>query len=150
MKRLFFVMLIAVLGGAAAFSQAQKTMYVVVKSTPVKSSTGFFARTVKTLALGDTVTAVRESGKWTEVRSGSVSGFVAATSLSSKRVTGSGNSASAGEIALAGKGFSPETEKEFKNVDKLDYSGVDAMERLTVSESDLLKFISDGHLSKGE
>ncbi|GHV96270.1 hypothetical protein AGMMS50293_25900 [Spirochaetia bacterium] len=124
-------------------------MYVAVKSAALKSSAGFFANTLQSLALGDTVSVLRHSGKWLEVRAGSVSGWMAATSLSSKRVTGSGYSVSAGEMALAGKGFTPEIEIEYKK-SGLDYSGVDVMERLSIPANELLQFINEGSLTKGE
>lgn len=149
MRRLLLILLVLCIGGPA-FSQLQeKTMYVAVKSAALKSSTGFFAKTVKTLSLGDAVTVIRDTGKWMEIRAGASSGWAASTSLSAKRVTGSGYSAAAREIALAGKGFSPEVEIEYRK-NGLDYSAVDSMENLTIPEEELLKFINDGRLSKGE
>lgn len=125
-------------------------MYVAVNSAEVKSSAGFFGNTIATLALGDTVTVIRDDGKWMEVRTANAqSGWIAATSLTSKRIIGDVRSASASEIALAGKGFSPEVEAEYR-ANGLDYSAVDAMENLSVPKNDLLKFITDGRLSRGE
>jgi len=136
---------------ALIFSQAQgRTMYVAVQSAEMKSSTGFFSSIVENLALGTAVTAIRENGKWMEVRSeNTVSGWVAAASLSSRRVTGSGHSASAGEIALAGKGFTREVEIEYRK-NGLDFSAVDAMEISNVPKEELLEFVNTGRLSKGE
>ena len=150
MKRLFSFALIFLSFGGMVFSQSGRTMYVAVNSAEVKSSTGFFSSTVAALALGDPVTVIREDGKWMEVRTAhSQSGWIAAASLTSKRVIGEVRSASASEIALAGKGFSPEVEAEYR-ANGLDYSAVDAMENLNVPPGDLLKFINDGRLSRGE
>jgi uncharacterized protein YgiM (DUF1202 family) len=149
MRKLLFVLLFGILANIFVFSQ-EKTMYVSVKSTDLKSSTGVFAEKLGVLNLGDTVTMLRTNGNWAEVRtSNRVTGWVNASSLTSKRVTGSGISSSAGEIALAGKGFSPEAEIEYKKTG-LDYSAVDRMETITVSGPDLRKFIEDGKLSKGK
>jgi predicted Zn-dependent protease len=49
------------------------------------------------------------------------------------------------EIALAGKGFSPEIELEYRK-NGLDYSSVDMMEILNIDDNDLRKFIDDGRL----
>jgi len=149
-KIVFFMLILGIVGSACVFSQATgRTMYVVVKSTEIKSSTGIFADKVGVLNLGDAVTMLRTSGNWAEIRSGSISGWVNLSGLSSKRVTGSGGSSSAGEIALAGKGFSPETEVEYRK-NGLDYSAVDQMEEITVPAGDLRKFIEDGRLVKGK
>jgi hypothetical protein len=50
---------------------------------------------------------------------------------------------------MAGKGFSPDMEMEYRK-SGLDYSMVDSMEQITVPEDDLLRFITEGRLSKGE
>lgn len=151
MKKIIFGLLMISIGGLCIFAQSQeKTMYVAVKSTEIKSSGGVFADKLGVLHLGDTVTMLRSNGNWAEVRTANrVTGWVNLTTLSSKRVSATGNSASAGEIALAGKGFSPETEIEYRK-SGLDYSGVDQMETITISGADLQKFIKDGHLVEGK
>ena len=149
MKKVIFILLILSITAVTGFSQ-EKTMYVAVKSTDIKSAAGNFAAKLGTLNLGDAVTLIRSSGTWAEIRtSKALTGWVAMSSLSSKRVTSSGVSSTAGEIALAGKGFSPETEIEYKK-GGLDFAEVDQMERITVSMSDLEKFIKDGRLKEGK
>ena len=150
MKKTIFFLLIVVFCTVSVFSQSQgQTMYVSVKTTDVKSSSGAFADKRGTLNLGDTVTIIRTSGNWAEVRaSGSLTGWVSLSGLSSKRITGSGMSSSAGEIALAGKGFSPETEIEYKK-GGLDFSGVDRMESINIPDSELQKFVETGRLANG-
>jgi hypothetical protein len=148
-RTLFFIVVMLCTGGLL-FSQADRnTRYVAVQSAAVKDSTGFFARDVANLPLGTEVTAVREDGKWTQVRSGNLNGWVASASLSARRVTASNSAVTASDIALAGKGFSAETEMEYKN-NGLDYSAVDLMERITIPNDDLLRFVTDGRLSRGE
>ena len=151
MKKVCLLLPILILGNVLVFSQSQeKTMYVSVKSTDIKSSTGAFADKIGTLNLGDAVTMIRSSGNWAEIRTArAVTGWVSMSSLSSRRVTSTGSSATAGEIALAGKGFSPAVEMEYKK-DGLDYSGVDLMERITVSAAELRKFVQDGRLNGGK
>jgi uncharacterized protein YgiM (DUF1202 family) len=149
MKRLVLFFLFGAVCCTAVFSQtAGSTMYVAVKSADVKSSTGIFASKVAVVNMGEAVTVSRTNGKWVEVRVRNLTGWVALASLSSRRITGT-SSASAGEIALAGKGFSPETEIEYQK-DGLDYSEVNRMETIIVSDADLLKFVEDGRLAKGE
>jgi hypothetical protein len=56
---------------------------------------------------------------------------------------------SSNEVAMAGKGFSPDTEAEYKK-GGLDYSMVDAMEKINVPINDLSEFITEGRLARGE
>lgn len=150
MRRLSLLMILMLCMGSLLISQTDANKrYVAVKSTPLKSSTGFFSQELKTLSQGDEVTLVRDDGKWAEIRSGNQSGWVASTSLSSRRVVASGAAITASEVALAGKGFSKEVEVEYRK-NGLDFSAVDSMERIIVSGNDLLTFINEGHLAKGE
>jgi hypothetical protein len=122
---------------------------VAVQAAPLKDSTGFFAKELGSLSLGTEVTVVRENGKWTEVRAGNVNGWVASASLSARRVVTSNANVSANEVALAGKGFSPDMEIEYRK-NGLDYSEVDRMEKLVIPADEWLRFRNEGRLFKGE
>ncbi|MDR3160426.1 MAG: hypothetical protein LBU28_02290 [Spirochaetaceae bacterium] len=139
-----------VLSAEAQFARGT-TVYVAVKSAAVKSSTGFFARTLGNLAQGTALTVLQIKGKWVEGRvSSSLTGWIAGASLTTRRVSASGRSASAGELALAGKGFSAEIEAGYRQDGDLDYSRIDAMEAITISPQELQAFLSEGHLFMGE
>jgi uncharacterized protein YraI len=152
MRRLFLLSIFLMLFYSMAFAQSQgRTMFVAVNSAEVRSSTGFFSSTVGTLALGSTVTVIRESGRWMEVRAETISGWVAAASLTTRRITGQGRSATAGEIALAGKGFSSEVETEYQRDGyNQNFYAVYLIEAQTVPRNELLQFIADGRLFRGE
>jgi uncharacterized protein YgiM (DUF1202 family) len=136
--------------GSLLFSQADRNKrYVAVQSAEMKDSAGFLAKNLGSLALGTEVTVIREEGKWTQVQAGSLSGWVASASLSARRVTTSGSAVTASDVALAGKGFSPDTEMEYKK-NGLDYSMVDSMERITIPNDDLLRFVTEGRLNRGD
>jgi hypothetical protein len=107
---------------------------------------------VGNLAYGAQVTVLEVNGKWAQVRSGSLTGWTASSNLSTKRVVAQGDnrSASASEMAMAGKGFSEEVEKEYKTGKDLNYSAVDNLEKITVADEELLGFIDEGHLARGE
>jgi uncharacterized protein YgiM (DUF1202 family) len=150
MKRIFLIVTITLCVGPLLFSQASRnTRYVSVQTTPLKDGAGFFAKELGNLSLGTEVTVVREDGKWTQVRAGNASGWVASASLSARRVVTSNANVSASEVALAGKGFSPDMEIEYRK-NGLDYSEVDRMEKLIIPAGDLLQFINEGRLSRGE
>jgi uncharacterized protein YgiM (DUF1202 family) len=139
---------------AAAFAQkVGDTMYINVNSAGLKSSTGFFASTTGTVRYGDQIQVLELKGKWIRIRTpGNITGWIASSSLTTKRITrGNTANASAKEIALAGKGFSPEVEAEYKKSGgSINYAAVDAMERISIPDRDLLAFIEEGRLAQGE
>ena len=143
---------------AATLLFAQKAgdrLYVNVDSAPLKSSTGFFGDTTETVKYGDELRVTAVNGKWVEAQKsgGGKTGWIESAKLTTKRVSSRGNAAnaSAREVALAGKGFSPEIESEYKKSGvHLNYPEVDNMEDVDISEDNLLAFIEEGHLSIGE
>ena len=157
MKKIIFLCVLCSCIAFSAFAQIARggTLYAAAKSVALKASTGFFARTIGTLAYGDQVTVLQVNGKWAEVRSAansSLSGWTASANLSAKRVTaaGSSGSASASEIGLAGKGFNQEVENAYKSGGQFNYAGVDRTETISVPENDLQQFLINGRLSMGD
>ncbi|NTW06746.1 MAG: hypothetical protein HGA29_02760, partial [Syntrophaceae bacterium] len=52
------------------------------------------------------------------------------------------------ELQLAGKGFNPEVEKEFKNRNKeISFHWVDKMEQIRIPETEKQKFAREGGLA---
>jgi len=150
MKRFLLVLIITICANVLIFSQSDvNRRYVAVKTTVLKSSAGFLAKDLANLSFGDMVTLVRDDGKWAEVRTGNLSGWVPSSSLTAKRVIASNSSVTVGEVALAGKGFSPDMEIEYKK-NGINYSMVDYMEKIIIPTDDLSKFINEGRLAKGE
>ncbi|MDR2701232.1 MAG: hypothetical protein LBB72_02225 [Spirochaetaceae bacterium] len=154
MKRIIYIALFCLCVTGLFAQKVGDTLYVNVNSANLKASTGFFASTTGTVRYGDDVRVLAINGKWTQVRtSRNITGWIAGASLTTKRISTQGNTAnaSAREIALAGKGFSPEVESEYKKTgEKVNYDAVDAMEKVNVSDNDLLAFIEEGRLAKGE
>jgi hypothetical protein len=151
---MFFCLALFITGLAAAQVSAGGTLYVAVRSVALKSSTGFFASTRGTLNYGDRVIVIRVSGRFAEVRSAansSLTGWTATVNLSVRQVvTGSTNTASASEVALAGKGFNQEVENAYKTQGTLNYADVDAVETIEVNDSELRRFLEEGRLSMGD
>ena len=154
MKKLFvfsFLILLMAVTVSAQVRQGQ-TAWVSARTVTLKSSTGFFASNTGTVAYGDEVSILQVSGSnWAQVRLGSVSGWMSTGNLSTKRIaaTGSTSSASASEVAMAGKGFSQEVENVYKSEGNLNYADVDRTESITIAERDLYQFVVDGHLAQG-
>jgi hypothetical protein len=150
MRRFLFLLIVMFCTSTVIFSQSGgSTRYVAVQNVILKNSTGFFAKETGNLPLGTAVTLIRDDGKWAEIRAGNLAGWVASASLSARRVIVSNSPVTASEVALAGKGFSPDTEIEYKK-NGLDYSMVDSMEKIVVPADDLLRFINEGRLARGD
>jgi len=156
MKKLILLLGLGLLAAAFAPAQVSRggTLYVAVKSLAIKSSTGFFAKTTGTLNYGDRVSVLQVNGKWVEVQSisnSSIKGWTTSSNMSTRQVvSGSGNTASASEVAMAGKGFNQEVEDSYKKKGKLNYADVDKTEAQSVNENDLRRFLEEGRLSMGD
>jgi len=148
-----FCLALFVTGFASAQVSVGGTLYVAVKNAALKSSTGFFASTRGTLNYGDRVTVIRVDGRFVEVRStanSSLTGWIASANLSARQVvSGTTSTASAREVALAGKGFNQEVENSYKSQKNVNYADVDRTEMITVNEADLRRFLEEGRLSMG-
>jgi uncharacterized protein YgiM (DUF1202 family) len=155
MKRFALSFAIGLLVLTALTAQTRgSTMYVAVKEADVKSGTGLLAEKRGTVVYGEQVTVLQGDNKWSEIRSAgqsAISGWVATSALTSKRiVAGAGASASASDIALAGKGFSARTEQTYKSAGSLNYTQVDRMEAETVSNEVMYDFLTQGQLKTGD
>ena len=156
MKKLLGMFILCLCIATIAAAQVAKggTLFVAAKSVALKSSTGFFARTLATLNYGAQVTVLQVNGKWVEVYSVSNTaqrGWTASANLTAKRiVAGTANTASAKEVALAGKGFNQDVENNYKTKSGINYADVDRTESQSVSEEELYQFLVDGHLFLGD
>jgi uncharacterized protein YgiM (DUF1202 family) len=156
MKKTLIVFCLGLFITGLAAAQVAKggTLYAATKTLKLKTSTGFFAGTKGTLNYGDKVTVLQVSGKYVEVQSAvnaSRSGWTASANLSARQiVSANAGSATAKEVALAGKGFNQEIENAYKAEGDLNYADVDKTEAITVSDDDLKMFLEEGHLVMGD
>lgn len=143
--------------GTLLWARVGDTMYVNVEEVELKSGTGFFASRVGFLPYGARVKVLEEKGKWIQVESvdnSSISGWLSASSLTRKKILASDGvntvSASADELALAGKGFSAEVEAQYTTeANATAYAVVDEIEATPMDIDGLLDFIVQGELSDG-
>ncbi len=139
------------------FAKTGDKMYVNVQESAVRSGTGMFAAEVGSVSYGEQVTVVSEKGKWVEIVSGTqpqVRGWIPVSSLTKKKIVvrdGKNSvSASADELALAGKGFSADVEGAFRGGNNaLRYDLVDVVENRQIDPELLYAFIVEGNLAGG-
>ncbi len=156
MKKIVCILGILLCAAALFAVQNGETVYVAVKKAAIKSGTGNFDKVVAQASYGDELIVDKASNKFHRVHKAgdpSVVGWIPATSVTTKKIVTSSKkvSASADEIALAGKGFSEQVEDGYKTANKkLDYSSVDRLESFRITDSSLKTFIEDGELNGAE
>ena len=155
-KLLIISMGVLVFGAPAAWSAETGAMSVQVKQSPVRTAPSFMARIIGTLHYGDRVQVVSSQGSWTRVDlpGTGLSGWVHVSALTRKRLSlkagaeDVNKTATSDELALAGKGFNKKVENAYRDKNReLDYSRIDAMEKVRVSQSDIRKFLKEGGVS---
>jgi len=131
-------------------------MSVQVQDGKLRADPSFLGKILGSVAYGDSVTVIRQQEPWLFVstRSGQLTGWIHSSALTEKEIVlraGDANvqkTASQREIALAGKGFNPQVENEYKKRNpNLDYDLIDRMERIIVSDEEIRQFMKAGKLS---
>lgn len=156
MKKIVCILGILMCACAVFAVQNGETVYVAVKKASIKAGTGNFDKVIAQAAYGDELIVDKASNKFHRVHKASdasVAGWIPANSVTTKKIVARSKkvSASADEIALAGKGFSEQVENGYKTSNKkLDYSSVDRLESFRISDSSLKSFIEDGELYGAE
>ena len=153
---IFFTLLGVLLLNTMA--EAQKIMTVQVREGQLRATPSHFGKITAKTYYGDQVTVLEEKGDWkrVSVSNGKGQGWMHESALTGKRTvltagrSRAGTSVSQDEIALAGKGFSEEVEKEYrKNNANLDYAWINRMETIRISPRQLENFVEDGRLVLG-
>ncbi len=152
MKIKVLLVLLALCAGVAL---AASSMSVQVQSCKVRATPSQLGKVVATVAYGDVVQAGTPQNGWYQVTVNGVTGWVHESALSKKAVAmSSGTSdaatgASSDEVAMAGKGFTPQIEAEMKAQGKLDYAWVDKMSEFKPKEDEIALFRAQGSLVGG-
>lgn len=138
-----------------ASGRSKKTQKIQVREVAVKSQPSYMSQTVGTLSFGATVEVNGTEGNWYRIEHPAgyipqnVVGSSSASVDSSKRYAAS--SVTHDETALAGKGFNPQVEGQYKKSSAsltAAYTQVDRVERMSVSDAALNQFITSGQLKK--
>lgn len=154
MKRTFWTFAGLIAFTTVAF--AASSVMVSVKQTSIRSDRQFFAPTVATANFQQRLAVVSKKGDWYEVKVNGKKGYVHASAVGEGAGSKGGSSifdddpkkASSDDVALAGKGFNPQVEKQYKQKNpKLNFAAVDKMEKNTVSDASLSTFAAQGKLS---
>lgn len=127
---------------------------IEVRTAQVKASPSYMSQTIGNLKYGDRVSVAGEQGNWYQIAA--PAGWIPKSAATSRKVAVDSDKryAAAGvkhdEAALAGKGFNPQVEGEYKknNANLVGaFAEVDRVETFTASEASLKQFIASGHLN---
>jgi hypothetical protein len=135
------------------FSATNEFLSVQVKQGQLRSTPSFLGSVTATLAYGDKVELIEDKGAWKMVAIRKIKGWMHMSALTTKTIALQAGKAdvktgaTSSELALAGKGFNPKVEAEFKSRNKnIDYAWVDRMEMLAVKPDQMQAFLKQGQV----
>lgn len=154
-KTVVYLFLAGVVFAGATAVAAGALMSIQVKNGHVRTQPSFLGKVVTVLSYGDQVAVLEESGSWKKVAvPNSKGGWMHASALTTRKILlrpGAADvekAATSDELALAGKGFNKEVEDSFKAKNpKVDFSQIDRMEGITVSQPQITAFVREGGLT---
>lgn len=129
------------------------TYQVITQEAVLRKDNRFFAAAVGRVPYGETIEERERRGDWLRVVYRGVEGWLHLSAVQEQKFrlsSLSGESAQEStkeEVALAGKGFTPEVEKSFREKNpQMRYDLVNQVQGYRVTESQLLEFIRAGNL----
>jgi hypothetical protein len=155
-KRMRLPLVIAVFLMISGIALAAAMKSVQIKEGALRSTPSFLGKIVAKVAYGDRVEAMDNQNGWSKVKLAGArqSGWIHDSALTHKKIVlKAGQSdvaqgATGDEIALAGKGFNEEVERELRGKNpQLDFKTIDQMEKIVVSDSQMRQFLDEGRVS---
>ena len=158
MQKRLLVCLLSWMCAAACWAATPARMSVQVQSGQVRATPSFLGAVVVTVPYGAAVDVLQQQGEWLQVRTAQdQAGWMHQSALSTKRIVmnAGGATAQAGassdELALAGKGFNSDVEKEFKAKNKnISFATVDRMVKIKVTPHEMQAFLRAGGVQPAE
>jgi len=126
---------------------------VVTQQAAIRQDKRFFAPVVATVPYGEIMQELVRDGDWLRVQYRGKQGWIHVSAVEEQKVELSSlmkskaKETSQDEVALAGKGFTPEVEKAFRAKNpQMKYDLVDRIEGYRVSMEEVHLFVQDGWL----
>ena len=151
MKRKYSLVVVALLlmtGVAMAAS-----FKVITQHAMIRKDKRFFAPVVIRVPYGEVIQQLERQGDWLLVSYGGKRGWIHTSAVQEQKfrlsslMTSEAQEASEDEVALAGKGFTPEVEKAFRGKNpQMRFDLVDQVESLKIPDQKLEAFIQKGKL----
>jgi len=152
----YMLVLVVGLAGFSPVMAAPAQLSVQIESAQIREKPSVFGKIVANAKYGDRLDVVTKMEPWIQVRTADgKTGWMHESSLSRKKVELSAGSqdvnrtASGEELAMAGKGFNSKVEADFKAKNQnIDFTWIDRMEKIKVSERDSISFLQEGGLGR--
>jgi hypothetical protein len=133
---------------------AAETLVVKVQTTQLRRNPQFFAPGVAALKAGDKLEKLSEAAGWIQARTpAGLTGWIHSSAVAPPQTqlfAATGNmktQATAGEVALAGKGFNRQVEDSYRARNAgLSYAWVDRMVQLRIPSAQVQDFLKRGRL----
>lgn len=146
--------IICILLSLPVMAAAGKTVKVKVQKGTLFHEPKFFSKAVASVKYGDRLEMIEQLKDWAYVRFREKTGWIHKSSLTSAGfnlgtifVGTSSSGTTHDEVALAGKGFTPEIERGYKqDHPEMNYALVDEIESYDVKDDSLYGFIEEGGL----
>ena len=137
---------------------AADVVKVKVQKSSLYEEPKFFSGVVASVKYGDNLELLDRQKDWCYVGFEEQKGWIHESGLTSSKVSlgtifvgGSSSSATHDEVALAGKGFTPEVERGYQQSNpEMSFALVNLIERYEVNDYSLQRFIKEGGLKTGE
>jgi hypothetical protein len=130
------------------------TAKVITRKNAIRENCKFFSPLKSLVQFGNEIELVSKEGDWYRVNFKGISGCIHKTAIKEKKFSLSGllggksRDTSNEEVALAGKGFSPEVESSYrKKHPQFDFDSVNRLEKIEIKKAELYKFIKEGELN---
>jgi len=146
---IFLLLCVAVSTAAAA------TYKVITQEAAIRKDKRFFAPMVVRIPYGEVIEELERQGDWLKVTYKGQTGWLHISAVQEQKFRLSSlageraQETSKEEVALAGKGFTPEVEKAFRGKNpKMRYDLVNQVQGDKISDAQLLEFIRAGNLKE--
>ena len=128
---------------------------VITNECFIRKDKRFFAPVVARIPYGETLQDLERQGDWLLVNYKGTRGWIHVSAVQEKKfglsslAGGKAQEATREEVALAGKGFTPEVEKAFQQKNpKMRFDLVDQIQRYRIDDQQLQAFVQRGNLKE--
>jgi hypothetical protein len=142
------LILIASIAGAATYK-------VITQEAVIRKDKRFFAPMVTRIPYGEMTEELERQGDWLRVRYKGQEGWLHISAVQEQKFSLSSlagdraQESTKEEVALAGKGFTPDVEKAFRNKNpNMRYDWVNQVQSFKISDLQLLEFLRAGNLKE--
>jgi len=157
-KKLFVFIPVFLVFAVTCFSEAEKIARVKTKENYLRASDRFYSQVKAKVLYDETLQIIEKKNEWLHVRYKDMDGWIHQSAVSESRkmtykpvMLGSDIDPEAEkdnhEVALAGKGFTPDVEKKMgENDPALNYAQIDEIVNKETPPQKINKFMKDGGL----